>query len=384
MWFQFATASRIFFGEGCLDQVKEIAVESGKKAFVITGKGSAGPHKLFDKLLKVDVKWKQFVVEGEPTTELLQSAVAEARSNQCDFVVGFGGGSVLDTAKAVSAMLTNTGDILDYLEVVGKNLPIKNPAAAFIAIPTTAGTGTEVTRNAVLSVPEKRVKVSLRSYFIIPKYAVVDPELTYSMPPAITASSGTDALTQVLEPYVSRRANPMTDQFAKEGLRCASRSLRKAYQDGQNHPARRDMAWASLLGGLSLANAGLGAVHGFAGPLGGMYDAPHGAVCGRLLPFVTAMNIRALRTFEPESDKLQRYKEIAEILTGNPKATIEDGVLWLKELIKELKIPGLSTYGITPTDFPVIIEKSQRSSSMKGNPITLTDEQLGEILEEAL
>ncbi len=384
MWFQFATASRIFFGEGCLDQVKEIAVESGKKAFVITGKGSAGPHKLFDKLLKVDVKWKQFVVEGEPTTELLQSAVAEARSNQCDFVVGFGGGSVLDTAKAVSAMLTNTGDILDYLEVVGKNLPIKNPAAAFIAIPTTAGTGTEVTRNAVLSVPEKRVKVSLRSYFIIPKYAVVDPELTYSMPPAITASSGTDALTQVLEPYVSRRANPMTDQFAKEGLRCASRSLRKAYQDGQNHPARRDMAWASLLGGLSLANAGLGAVHGFAGPLGGMYDAPHGAVCGRLLPFVTAMNVRALRTFEPESDKLQRYKEIAEILTGNPKATIEDGVLWLKELIKELKIPGLSTYGITPTDFPVIIEKSQRSSSMKGNPITLTDEQLGEILEEAL
>ena len=384
MWFQFATASRIFFGEGCLDQVKEIAVESGKKAFVITGKGSAGPHKLFDKLLKVDVKWKQFVVEGEPTTELLQSAVAEARSNQCDFVVGFGGGSVLDTAKAVSAMLTNTGDILDYLEVVGKNLPIKNPAAAFIAIPTTAGTGTEVTRNAVLSVPEKRVKVSLRSYFIIPKYAVVDPELTYSMPPAITASSGTDALTQVLEPYVSRQANPMTDQFAKEGLRCASRSLRKAYQDGQNHPARRDMAWASLLGGLSLANAGLGAVHGFAGPLGGMYDAPHGAVCGRLLPFVTAMNVRALRTFEPESDKLQRYKEIAEILTGNPKATIEDGVLWLKELIKELKIPGLSTYGITPTDFPVIIEKSQRSSSMKGNPITLTDEQLGEILEEAL
>lgn len=384
MQFQFATASRIIFGEGCLGQVGDIAAGSGKKAFVVTGKGGAGPDKLFDKLSRASVVWKQFVVVDEPSTGLLQDAVDDARRNGCDYVIGFGGGSVLDTAKAVSAMLTNTGDILEYLEVVGKNQPIKNPAAIFIAIPTTAGTGTEVTRNAVLSVPEKKVKVSLRSYLIIPKYAVVDPELTYSMPPAVTASSGTDALTQVLEPYVSKRANLMTDQFAREGIRCASRSLRKAYRGGADQGARRDMAWASLLGGLSLANAGLGAVHGFAGPFGGMFDAPHGAVCGRLLPFVTKMNVRALRSIDPESEKLSRYKEIAEILTNNPKATIEDGVFWLKELVEELEIPGLAAYGVTPADFTSIIQKSQSSSSMKGNPVDLTDEQLKEILAEAL
>ena len=384
MQFQFATASRIFFGEGSLKQVNSIALESGKKAFVVTGKGSAGPKKLFNELLQSEIEWVQYVVEGEPSTQLLQDAVINARKNQCDYVIGFGGGSVLDTAKAVSAMLTNTGDILDYLEVVGKNQPLKNLAAALIAIPTTAGTGTEVTRNAVLSVPEKKVKVSLRSYLIIPKYAIVDPELTYSMPPSVTASSGTDALTQVLEPYVSRRSNPMTDQFAKEGIRCASRSLRKAYHDGLNVEARRDMAWTSLLGGLSLANAGLGAVHGFAGPFGGMFDAPHGAVCGRLLPFVTEMNVRVLKSGEPESEKLLRYKEIAELLTNNPEASIEDGVLWLKDLVEELKIPALSTYGITSSDFPSIIRKSQSSSSMKGNPVNLTDEQLEEILTKAL
>ena len=384
MQFQFATASRIFFGEGSLKQVGDIALDSGKKAFVVTGKGSAGPDKLFDVLMQSEVAWKQYVVEDEPSTRILQDAVAEARRNHCDYVIGFGGGSVLDTAKAVSAMLTNPGDVLDYLEVVGKNQPLKNPAAALAAIPTTAGTGTEVTRNAVLSVPEKKVKVSLRSYLIIPKYAIIDPELTYSMPPSVTASSGTDALTQVLEPYVSKRANPMTDQFAKEGIRCASRSLRKAYQNGGDVEARRDMAWTSLLGGLSLANAGLGAVHGFAGPFGGMFNAPHGAVCGRLLPFVTEMNVKALRSDNPESDKLTRYKEVAERLTGNPNASIEDGVQWLIELVEELRIPGLATYGAALKDFPTIILKSKNSSSMKGNPVSLTDEQLEEVLTKAL
>ena len=384
MQFQFATASRIFFGEGSLKQVGDIALDSGKRAFVVTGKGSAGPDKLFDVLLQAGVEWKQYIVENEPSTRVLQQAVTEARKNHCDYVIGFGGGSVLDTAKAVSALLTNPGDILDYLEVVGKNQPLKNPAAALTAIPTTAGTGTEVTRNAVLSVPEKNVKVSLRSYLIIPKYAIIDPELTYSMPPSVTASSGTDALTQVIEPYVSKRANLMTDQFAKEGIRCASRSLRKAFLNGQDVEARRDMAWTSLLGGLSLANAGLGGVHGFAGPFGGMFNAPHGAVCGRLLPFVTEMNVEALRSVNPESDKLARYKDVAEILTGNPKASIEDGVQWLIELVEELQIPGLATYGAAIKDFPSLIVKSKNSSSMKGNPVSLTDAQLEKILAKAL
>jgi len=251
-------------------------------------------------------------------------------------------------------------------------------------VPTTAGTGAEVTRNAVLASPEHRVKVSLRSPLILPHVAVVDPLLTYSMPPAVTASTGLDALTQVLEPYVSGLANPLTDTVCREGLTRAARSLRRAFEDGTDAGARLDMALASLFGGLALANAKLGAVHGFAGVLGGMYGAPHGVICGRLLPFVTEANIRALQARDRDNPALARYDEISRIVTGNTLATADDGIAWIQALGDALQVPGLAAYGLAPSDFSVIVEKTSRSSSMRGNPVKLTHEEMAEILDQAL
>jgi alcohol dehydrogenase class IV len=226
--------------------------------------------------------------------------------------------------------------------------------------------------------------VSLRSPLMIPRVAVVDPQLTYSMPPALTASTGLDALTQVLEPYVSRQANPFTDTFCREGLMRAAHSLRQAWENGADVEAREDMALVSLFGGLALANAKLGAVHGLAGVLGGMFDAPHGALCGRLLPYVMEANVRALQAREPNNPALERYDDVAVILTGEWEVEAGDGVAWVQELCAALKVPGLATYGVTAGTFPAIIEKAVPSSSMKGNPITLTNAELRGILSRAL
>jgi alcohol dehydrogenase class IV len=299
-------------------------------------------------------------------------------------VIGFGGGSALDAGKAIAAMLTNAGDLLDYLEVVGRGMMISQPSAPMIAVPTTAGTGAEVTRNAVLASPEHRVKVSMRSPLMLPRLSVVDPELTYSMPPAVTASTGLDALTQVLEPYVSSRANPMIDALVREGMARAARSLRRAWEQGDDPAAREDMALVSLFGGLALANAGLGAVHGFAGPLGGMFHAPHGAICARLLPFVMEVNVRALRDRQPESVALRRYDEIARILTSDARAAAANGVAWVHELGMMLRVPPLSAYGMTTADVPTLVDKGAAASSMKGNPLPLTPDEMAEILTRAL
>jgi len=255
-------------------------------------------------------------------------------------------------------------------------------AAPCIAIPTTAGTGSEVTRNAVLASPLHRVKASLRSASMLPRLAVVDPELTYHLPRAITASTGLDALTQLIEPYVSLRANPMTDQFCVEGMRRAASALPRVWENGGDRAARCDMAWASLLGGMALANAGLGAVHGFAAPIGGMWAAPHGAVCAGLLPYVMEVNVRALRARAPE--KLTRYDEVARLLTGRPHATAPDGVAWITALCQKLEIPPLRTYGVAASHLTVLVEKAAQASSMKGNPIVLTEEELREIVSRAL
>jgi alcohol dehydrogenase class IV len=246
-----------------------------------------------------------------------------------------------------------------------------------------------VTRNAVLASPEHRVKVSLRSPLMLPRLAVVDPELTHTLPPTTTASTGLDALTQVIEPYVSNQANPMTDTLCREGMRRAARSLRRAYeracsQQGDDAAAREDMALTSLFGGLALANAKLGAAHGFAGPMGGMFSAPHGAICGRLLPHVMAVNVRALQERQPGSQALQRYDQVAQILTGNPSATADDGVGWVQELCDALQVPSLAAYGVTSADFSALVEKSSAASSMQGNPIKLTPDEMREILARAL
>jgi alcohol dehydrogenase class IV len=307
-----------------------------------------------------------------------------ARGEACELVVAIGGGSALDAGKALAALLTNTGDPLDYLEVVGRGQPLERTPAPSIAVPTTAGTGSEVTRNAVLASPEHRVKASLRSASMLPRLAVVDPELTLELPAAVTASTGLDALTQLIEPYVSTRANPMTDLYCVEGMRCAAVALPRVHANGRDRDARRDMAWASLLGGLALANAGLGAVHGFAAPIGGMFRAPHGAVCAAVLPHAMEINVRALRERDPASAALRRYGEVARLLTGNPQATAEEGVRWTAEICRRLEIPPLRTYGVRQEDVAALVEKAAKASSMKSNPIILTTEELGEIIAPAV
>jgi alcohol dehydrogenase class IV len=321
---------------------------------------------------------------GEPTVDFVLDAVRAAKNNQSDLVIAFGGGSVIDTGKAVAALLNNPGELMDYLEVVGRGKPLLQPSVPMIAIPTTAGTGSEVTRNAVLAVPDQKVKVSLRSPFMLPRLAIVDPEMTYHLPPFITASTGLDALTQLIEPYVSIRANEMVDLYCREGIIRAARSLKTVYQRGNDVQGRVDMAWASLLGGLCLANAGLGAVHGFAAPIGGMFLAPHGAVCARLLPLVVEANCRALRERQPENPAISRYSEIARILTGRKDAAIEDGIEWLKQLCFNFRIPALTEYGVSKADIAVLVQKSTVASSMKANPIQLTAAELADILEKAL
>jgi alcohol dehydrogenase class IV len=324
-----------------------------------------------------------FAVRAEPSVDLLEQGLALARQEQCDLVISLGGGSAIDTGKAIAALLTNPGDPLDYLEVVGRGQPLQRPSAPFIAIPTTAGTGAEVTRNAVLSVPAQGVKVSLRSPHMLPRLALVDPELTYSLPPAVTASTGLDALTQLIEPYVCNRANPLTDALCLDGMRRVARSLRTACAHGDDPDARQDMCLASLFSGLALANARLGAVHGFAGVLGGMFNAPHGAICARLLPFVLSVNLRALGQRDPDHPAIGRYHEIAGLLSGDPQASALDGAAWLLDLTRSLEIMPLVIYGLKRAHFPEVIHKAARASSMQGNPIQLTEEEMLEVLEQA-
>ncbi len=382
--FEFATATRILFRAGMLSEIGPIAAQMGSRALVVTGRNPNRAVHLKERLQAAGIEATPYAVEGEPTIETVRLGVEAAREAGCDLVIGFGGGSALDAGKAIAALLTNGGNPLDYLEGIGGGKALASPSAPYIAIPTTAGTGSEVTRNAVLGSPEHRVKVSLRSPHMLPRVALVDPELTWDLPPDLTATTGLDALTQLIEPFVSNAANPMTDLFCRDGMVRVARSLRRAYTNGEDAGAREDMALASLYGGVALANARLGAVHGFAGPLGGMVPAPHGALCARLLPIVMAANVRALREREPEGETLSRYAEVARLLTGNPAATIEEGLAWIETLCSDLSIPPLRTYGLTTADFPLLIQNAAKASSMQGNPIRLTEGEMTEILQCAL
>jgi alcohol dehydrogenase class IV len=384
MRFEFATATRIIFGAGVLREVGPLAHEFGPRALVVTGANPRRAEPLLSLLREHGVGAISFPVPGEPAIETVQQGVALAREENDSLVISFGGGSALDAGKAIAAMLANTGELLDYLEVIGRGKALARPSAPFIAIPTTAGTGSEVTRNAVLASPEHRVKVSLRSPLMLPRVAVVDPELTYDLPPAVTASTGLDALTQLIEPYVCSRANPMTDAVCVEGIQRAARSLRAAFANGRDKAARTDMAVASLFGGMALANAGLGAAHGFAGPIGGQFPAPHGAVCAVLLPQVMEANLRALRQRQPTSQALRRYEEIARMVTNGAGATAEAGVEWVCKLVADLNIPRLGHYGLKREHTAELVEKASQASSMKANPITLTPDELAGILERAL
>jgi alcohol dehydrogenase class IV len=384
MHFEFATANRIIFAPSAIKEAAPIAATFGRRALIVVGSTPDQATALIDQLRSESVAAVTFSVTGEPAIEIVQAGMQIARENNCDVIIGLGGGSAIDTGKAIAALITNPGDPLDYLEVIGRGQPLKQMPLPYLAIPTTAGTGSEVTRNAVLASHEHRVKVSLRSPLMLPRVAIIDPELTYSLPPAITASTSLDALTQLIEPYTCNSPNPLVDAICREGMQRAARSLKKVYQDGSDVAAREDMSLAALFGGMALANAKLGAVHGLAGPFGGLMGAPHGMICARFLPFVVEANVRALQTREPNSLALQRYAEVAQLLTGRSTAGASDAIEWLHQLCTDLNVAPLRQYRLAAVDIRMVVAQAQKASSMKGNPIGLTDEELQEILVKAV
>ena len=383
MNFNFSTAQQIVFGSGKLHDLPTYLPASKSRCALVTGTNAERIKPVFELLKNAGANPAAFSISGEPTTDRINMLAQQARNLGCDYVVAFGGGSILDAGKAIAALLTNDGDLFDYIEVVGKGQPLPHPSAPWIAIPTTAGTGSEVTQNAVLKVPEQKVKVSLRHPSMLPTVALVDPELTLTLPPELTASTGMDALTHLLEAFVSKRATPLTDALCRDGLKKISSALKRAYLHGDDLKAREEMALASLYGGLALANAGLGVVHGFAAAMGGEFKIAHGWICAILLPAAYEINIQSLQKNHPESPALKKYQEAAALLTGRPDATPEDGLDWIDTLAVTLCIPSLEDFSITPDHFPNLIKKAQQSNSMKGNPVQLSSSELHEILNIA-
>jgi alcohol dehydrogenase class IV len=381
--FEFATATRIVFGTPLAEIGPELATLPGP-VLLVTGKDPGRAAPVRDLLTKAGQDIELFTVDGEPTLERAREGTAAARERGCGAVVAMGGGSVVDLAKAIAALVANEGDPLEYVEVIGRGRPLARPSLPVVAIPTTAGTGSEVTRNAVLASPSHRVKVSLRSAHMLPRLAWIDPALGVSMSPALTASTGMDALSQTMEAFVCHTPNPLTDPLCRESLARAARALPRAYAAGGDLKARRDMCYVSLVGGLALANARLGAVHGFAAPLGGMFEAPHGALCAALLAPVMRVNIDVLRERAPEHPSLVRYGEVARLLTGRADANAEDGADWVAALCATMKVAPLSAYGVDEPSLPVVSEKAAAASSMKGNPLALTEAERERVLRLAL
>lgn len=360
--FEFATAQRIIFGRGVFRELPDLCRSFGQRTLLIAG---SRPQQWADRFPHVGIH----SVSGEPTVQDIESGVALAKELRADIIVAIGGGSAIDAGKAISAMSTQPGDLLRYIEVIGEGRPLDASPVPFIAVPTTAGTGAEATRNAVIASTEHRVKASLRHISMLPRIALIDPELAADVPPAVTAASGMDALTQCLEAFVCSRAQPMTDALCLDGIQRAVHSLERAFENGRDIDAREDMALCALNSGIALANAGLGAVHGFAAPIGGMFHAPHGAVCAALLAPVWEANSRRVQ------DR-SRFTQVDSMLGG-------DAVSYLHSLTTRLHIPKLSQWGIQDTDLEEIALKASAASSMKANPASLTHEELVRILRSA-
>jgi alcohol dehydrogenase class IV len=380
MSFEFATATRIIFGRGTVRQLPLIALSHGSRALMVTGRDTSRSSAVSQALRSAGVTVTTFSIHSEPTLDEVRRGTTVARDINAQMVIGIGGGSAVDAGKAIAALARQPHDALHYLEVVGQGQPLEALPLPYIAVPTTAGTGAEVTRNAVISNPDFGVKASLRHATMLPAVALIDAELAIDCPPAITAASGMDALTQCLEAYVSCRAQPMTDALCLAGIQRAVRSLEKAVTDGNNLEAREDMALAAMFSGMALSNSGLGAVHGFAAPIGGSFQAPHGAVCAILLAPVWAANLAAIT----ESETRQRFQTVARLLTSDPHVTAESAVLWLRDLTARLGIPGLSKFGIQESHLKQLSMQAAQASSMKGNPVLLSHETLVSILRAAL
>lgn len=391
--FSVSCLPRIVFGEGTFNQVPVLSASMGKRVLLVTGGHSLrdSPHwsALTAGLSEQGVSWEQMRVEGEPSPQLVDEALCAWRGAQIEVVVGIGGGSVLDVAKAVAGLLPHGNSVMDHLEGVGPGHPYIGPATPFIAVPTTAGTGSEATKNAVLSVQGTQgFKKSFRHDLLVPRYAVVDPLLLASCPPGLIAANGMDALTQLLESYVSSRASPFTDALALSGL-AAVRDGLIDWHEGNEHAAsgRSRMAYAALLSGITLAQAGLGSVHGLSSPLGAYFPIPHGVVCGTLVAAATDVNIRALRERTPDSPSLEKYAQIGRMLNGKPQLSCEEAwkhlVQTLSDWTQKMDLPRLRAYGIQELDISMIVANC-RGSSMKTNPVELTDAEVREVLKQRL
>ena len=382
--FDLAVPVDIRFGAGRVSEVPEVFARLGaSRVLVVTGRTMSRADTLRSELRETGISSIVFGVATEPSIERVRAAVSLVAESGCDAVLGFGGGSALDVAKAVAVLALSGTDPTDHLEVIGAGHPIERPGLPCVAVPTTAGTGSEVTRNSVLS--GGGVKASLRSPLILPKVALVDPELLVGVPKPTIAASGMDALSQLIEPLLSKRANPFSDALARDGIRRSARSLRRGYEEGMEESGvREDLALASLFSGMCLANSGLGAVHGLAAAAGARLSAPHGAVCAAVLAAVMDVNLRALRERAREDPALPRMTDVATLLTGLTEATPEDAIAWLQELTTALSIPGLASYGLNQDEIAPMVAAAQKASSMRGNPIDLRDEEVTEIITRSL
>lgn len=393
--FSISRVPRIVFGAGSIRQLPGIAARYGDRALVVTGSRSLRDSPLWPELLRdlsagFDVL-HDMRVEGEPSPRLVDDAVAMFRPKKINVVVGIGGGSALDAAKAVAGLLPHGHSVMDYLEGVGRDRTYAGPAMPFIAVPTTAGTGSEATKNAVLSVGgADGFKKSFRHEDLVAQVALVDPELLATCPPEIIAANGMDAFTQLLESYVSARANPFTDALAFSGMHAVRDGFFDAWRGGPGVEAARGrarMAYAALLSGITLAQAGLGSVHGLASPLGAYFPIPHGVVCGTLVAVATEMNIRALHSRDPGQPALEKYAEVGRLIARKPAESSakarEELVKLLHEWTERLGIPRLGKYAVSQADTAKIVAGS-RGSSMKTNPVVLTDEEIAWIVRQRL
>lgn len=389
--FSIARIPRIEFGPGSINKLPELAACYGNTLLLVTGarslQQSGAWTDIAQSLNDAGFEWQTLCISSEPSPQMIDEAIAAHRGGNIDLVVAIGGGSVVDAGKAIAGLLRVGDPVTDYLEGVGTGKQYRGPAVAFIAVPTTAGTGSEATRNAVLSMPGRDgFKKSFRDEQLVPEYALLDPDLLASCPPPLIAADGMDALTQLLESYVSSRANPMTDALAWSGLEAARDSLLPWYEGrGDQANARCAMAYAALISGITLAQTGLGSVHGLASPLGAFFPIPHGVVCGTLVAAATRINIDAMLSREPQNPALHKYARVAELLCQQHFATRERAWEALLKLLDDwtqrLQLETLDDYGVTAADFPHIVAHS-RGSSMKTNPIVLSDEEITRVLQQ--
>ena len=391
--FSIARLPRIEFGSGAFSRTAELTGQFGRRALIVTGASSFPDsgrwHQLLQQFSTLGISYEHVSIAGEPSPEMVDDAVNEYAAANIEVVVGIGGGSAMDAAKAIAGLLRVKQSVMDFLEGVGPEMPYKGPAVPLIAVPTTAGTGSEATKNSVLSRQgDAGFKKSFRDDRLVAEIAIVDPELLSTCPGDVIAANGMDALTQLIESYVSIKANVFTDALGISGLRAARDGLVRLYRsEGADAQARERMAYASLISGINLAQTGLGSVHGLASPLGAFYPVPHGVVCGTLIAAATEMNINAMLEREPDNAAINRYARVSEVLSQRRFKSTSDALDKLVELLQQwtydLQLEKLSRYGLESSALDHVVEHS-RGSSMKTNPIVLTNEEIKAILVERM